>query len=298
MGKSRLLVVEDDIDIGNMLKIYFSGMEYEVDVAVRGSDALEKTKQNLPHLIVLDIMLPDIDGYEVCRTLRTNMRTSHIPVIFLTQKDERSDKLQGLELGADDYITKPFDIEELKLRVQGAIRRSERESLTDPRSGLPSSRLIEDQLRRIIRSKGWAYLDARVNNFESFKDVYGFVAGDDVLRFTTMLLSEVVDELGTSSDFIGHPGGDNFIIITTEDKASAIKARLKERFDSEVLTHYNFMDRQQGFVQAPAADGTTTKVPFMTMSVGIVTSANSFADIREITELAAEARRQDTATGG
>ena len=100
MGKARLLVVEDDIDIGNMLKIYFSGMEFDVDVAVRGSDALERTKQVLPHLIVLDIMLPDIDGYEVCRTLRTNMRTSHIPVIFLTQKDERSDKLQGLELGA------------------------------------------------------------------------------------------------------------------------------------------------------------------------------------------------------
>ena len=299
MGKSRLLVVEDDVDIGNMLRIYFSGMEYDVDVAVRGSEALEKTKQVLPHLIVLDIMLPDIDGYEVCRNLRTNMRTSHIPVIFLTQKDERSDKLQGLELGADDYITKPFDIEELKLRVQGAIRRSERESLTDPRSGLPSSRLIEDQLRRIIRGKGWALLDARVNNFEPFKDVYGFVAGDDVLRFTAMLLGEVVDELGTSSDFIGHAGGDNFIIITTDEKAAAMKARIKERFDAEVLTHYNFMDRQQGFVQAPAADGTTTKVPFMTMSVGIVSpSAHSFADIREITELAAEARRQDSAPGG
>jgi PleD family two-component response regulator len=299
MGKSRLLVVEDDVDIGNMLKIYFSGMEYDVDVAVRGSDALEKTKQHLPHLIVLDIMLPDIDGYEVCRTLRTNLRTSHIPVIFLTQKDERSDKLQGLELGADDYITKPFDIEELKLRVQGAIRRSERESLTDPRSGLPSSRIIEDQLRKIIRTKGWALLDARVNNFEPFKDVYGFVAGDDVLRFTAMLLGEVVDELGTSSDFIGHAGGDNFIIITTEDKAAALRARLKERFETEVLTHYNFMDRQQGFVNAPAADGTTTKVSFMTMSVGIVSpSAHSFADIREITELAAEARRQDSATGG
>ena len=86
MGKARLLVVEDDIDIGNMLKIYFSGMDFDVDVAVRGSDALEKTKQVLPHLIVLDIMLPDIDGYEVCRNLRTNMRTSHIPVIFLRKK--------------------------------------------------------------------------------------------------------------------------------------------------------------------------------------------------------------------
>jgi diguanylate cyclase (GGDEF)-like protein len=300
MGKARLLVVEDDIDIGNMLKIYFSGMDFDVDVAVRGSDALEKTKQVLPHLIVLDIMLPDIDGYEVCRNLRTSMRTSHIPVIFLTQKDERSDKLQGLELGADDYITKPFDIEELKLRVQGAIRRSERESLTDPRSGLPAGRLIENRLREIIREKGWALLDTRVNNFESFKDVYGFVAGDDVLRFTAMLIGEVVDELGTTSDFIGHAGGENFIIIiTNEAKAEAMKARLKERFDKEVETHYNFIDRQQGFVQAPASDGGTKQVPFMNMSVGIVSpSIQSFADIREITELAAEARRQDAATGG
>jgi PleD family two-component response regulator len=299
MGKPRLLVVEDDVDIGNMLKIYFSGMDFDVDVAVRGSDALDRTKQVLPHLIVLDIMLPDIDGYEVCRTLRTNMRTSHIPVIFLTQKDERSDKLQGLELGADDYITKPFDIEELKLRVQGAIRRSERESLTDPRSGLPAGRLIEDQLRRIIRQKNWSLLDARLNNFEPFKDVYGFVAGDDVLRFTAMLIGEVIDELGTTSDFIGHAGGDNFIIITAEGKADAIKARLKERFGNEVQSHYNFMDRQQGFMQAPGADGTTVKVPFMTISVGAVSpSAQSFADIREITELAAEARRQDSAAAG
>ena len=299
MGKARLLVVEDDADIGNMLKIYFSGMDFDVDVAVRGSDALEKTKQVLPHLIVLDIMLPDIDGYEVCRNLRTNMRTSHIPVIFLTQKDERSDKLQGLELGADDYITKPFDIEELKLRVQGAIRRSERESLTDPRSGRPAGRLIEEQLRRIIREKGWALLDAGVKNFEPFKDVYGFVAGDDVMRFTSVLIGEIVDELGNTSDFIGHAGGDNFIIITTEEKASAIKARLKERFDKEVQTHYNFIDRQQGFMQSPATDGATVKVPFMTMSVGVVSpSKDSFADIREITELSAEARRQDNSAGG
>src|SRR5262245_45310912 len=177
MGKARLLVVEDDIDIGNMLRINFTCMECVVDVAVRGSDALEKTRQALPHLIVLDIMLPDIDGYEVCRSLRTNMRTSHIPVIFLTQKDERSDKLQGLELGADDYITKPFDIEELKLRVQGAIRRSERESLTDPRSGLPAGRLIEEQLRRIIREKGWALVDASINAFVTFEDVDGIVGG-------------------------------------------------------------------------------------------------------------------------
>jgi PleD family two-component response regulator len=295
MGKARLLIVEDDHDISNMLKIYFTGLGYEVDAAIRGGEALEKTKHVLPHLIVLDIMLPDIDGYEVCRTLRTNTRTSHIPVIFLTQKDERSDRLQGLELGADDYITKPFDIEELKLRVQGAIRRSERESLTDPRSGLPAGRLIEEQLRRIIRETGWAYMDVRINDFDPFRDVYGFVASDDVLRFAAMILGEVLDELGTSGDFIGHAGGDNFIIITREESADSIRQRLKIRFSEEIQTHYNFMDRQQGFILAPKAEGQNEKFPLMTLAVGIVSpSQQQFSDIREITELAAEARRQDT----
>jgi diguanylate cyclase (GGDEF)-like protein len=296
MANPRLLVVEDDIDIANMLKIYFTGLQFDVDVANRGMDALEKVKHVLPHLLVLDIMLPDIDGYEVCRRLRSSTRTSHIPVIFLTQKDERSDKLQGLELGADDYITKPFDIEELKLRVQGAIRRSERESLTDPRSGLPAGRLIEEQLRRIIRATDWALIDLRVNNFEAFKDVYGFVAGDDVLRFASMMIGEVVDELGTTSDFIGHAGGDNFIVITTNEAATAIRQKLKDRFAAEVQSHYNFIDRQQGFIQAPKPEGGVVKVGFMTLSAGTVSpSSHSFADIREITELAAEARRQDSA---
>jgi len=293
MGKARLLIVEDDTDISNMLRIYFTGQNYEVDTALRGSDALEKTRQNLPHLIVLDIMLPDIDGFEVCRILRTNTRTSHVPIIFLTQKDERSDKLQGLELGADDYITKPFDIEELKLRVQRAIARAEQQSLTDPRSGLPSGRLIEEQLRRIIRLSGWTFMDIRMKNFEAFKDVYGFVAGDDVIRFTGMLIGEVVDELGTLNDFIGHAGGDNFIIITTEQAAPQIQKRLKERFEQEVLSHYNFMDREQGFIVSAGPDGKEQKTLLMSLAIGSVSPTQyEFADIREITEMAAEARRQ------
>ncbi len=296
MSKARLLIVEDDFDISNMLRIYFTGQNYEVDVAPRGMVALEKTRTNLPHLIVLDIMLPDIDGFEVCRNLRTNTRTSHVPIIFLTQKDERSDKLQGLELGADDYITKPFDIEELKLRVQRAITRAEQQSLTDPHSGLPAGRMIEDMLRQIIRKQGWAFMDIRINSFEPFKEAYGFVAGDDVLRFSAMLMGEVVDELGTLNDFIGHAGGDNFVIITTEETASAIRKRLKDRFNTEVQTQYNFMDREQGYISGVGPNGQPVQNPLMSLSVGIVgPSQHQFADIREITELAAEARRHDVA---
>ena len=149
MGQGRILVVEDDLDISKMLRIYFDSQGYEVLVAPRGYEALEICRRKLPNVVVLDIQLPDIDGYEICRQLRSNTRTSYVPIIFLTQKDERSDKIAGLELGADDYITKPFDIEELKLRVEGAIRRSRREALTHPVTNLPAGKLIEEELKRL-----------------------------------------------------------------------------------------------------------------------------------------------------
>ena len=297
MGKARLLVVEDDHDIGTMLKIYFEAKGFEVNHAIRGSDALEKTRQGMPNLIILDIMLPDIDGYEVCRILRTHTRTSHIPVIFLTQKDERSDKLQGLELGADDYVTKPFDIEELRLRVQNAISRAERESLTDPHSGLPAGKLIEDQLRRSIRQKNWTFMDIRINDLEPFRDVYGFIAANDVLRFTGMLMGEIIDEIGTPDDFIGHAGGDSFVVITTGENSVELKERLQDQFNEKIQTFYSFVDRQQGYVIVPSDSEEQTTANLMTISVGMVSpSTHFFADIREITELAAEERRKDIAS--
>jgi PleD family two-component response regulator len=289
MGKGRILVVEDDFDISNMLRIYFTGQGYDVQVAPRGGDALTLTRKQLPQLIVLDIMLPDMNGYDVCRELRSTTRTSHIPIIFLTQKDERSDKIAGLELGADDYITKPFDIEELKLRVKNQIERAERDNYTDPNSGLPSSSLIEEKLRELMREeKVWAYLDIKLAHFEPFKEVYGFVAGNEVLRFMALIMGEVLDEQGTANDFIGHAGSDNFVAVTYTDKMDALVNRLTSRFAEEVQQHYSFIDRERGFMMKEEE-----KVPLMSLSVGKVSNATrQFADIREITELAAENRRR------
>ncbi len=289
MSKGRILVVEDDFDISNMLRIYFSGQGYDVQVAPRGGDALALTRKQLPQLIVLDIMLPDMNGYDVCRELRQTTRTSHIPIIFLTQKDERSDKIAGLELGADDYITKPFDIEELKLRVKNQIDRAERENYTDPNSGLPSSAIIEDRLRELMRSSGtWTYLDCKILNFDDFKEVYGFVAGTEVMRFMALLMGEIVDGYGTPNDFLGHPGSDNFVIITYSDRAETFETKLSERFDEEVQQHYSFIDRERGHMLKEGKE-----VSLMKLAVGSVSNAkHQFADIREITERAAEDRRR------
>jgi diguanylate cyclase (GGDEF)-like protein len=293
MSKGRLLIVEDDFDISNMLRIYFDSQGYETIIATRGEEALEMCRRKLPNLVILDIMLPDINGYEVCRNLRGNLRTSHIPIIFLTQKDERSDQIAGLESGADDYITKPFDLQLLLLRVEGALRRAGWLSLTSPVTGLPSSKLVEEQLRTIMRRKDWSVLYIGINHINDFNDVYGFVAGDDVLRFTAMLLIEVVDEFGTGSDFIGHIGGDDFIIISNPEISPQLRARLVQRFNEEVETFYNFKDRERGYIEVNEGEGRSQKAPLMTLAVGLIHHDTApFADIREITEIAAESRRR------
>jgi diguanylate cyclase (GGDEF)-like protein len=215
----------------------------------------------------------------VCRNLRGNLRTSHIPIIFLTQRDERSDKIHGLELGADDYITKPFDLEELKLRVKNAMVRSRYESLTNATTGLPSGRLIEDQLRRLIRRDNWGIIYVGIKGFGEFKDEYGFVAGEEVLRFAAMIMGRSVDNLGTSNDFIGHIGGDDFWIVAEKDSIERLTEDLRQRFDAEIGTHYDWKARQEGNL--------------MTLSIGVVTVDDGpFYDIREITEAASSARRE------
>lgn len=290
MSNGRILIVEDDFDISNMLKIFFTGQGYNVEVAARGTEALDLCRKKLPDLIVLDIMLPDMDGYAVCRELRTTTRTGHIPIIFLTQRDERSDRIAGLELGADDYITKPFDIEELKLRVRTAINTHKRLNMTDPITGLPSSRLIEEQLRTLMRTKGWTYLQIGLDHLNAFKDVYGFVANDEVLRFSAMLLNEINDEFGTLDDFIGHASSDTFVLITMAENVQPMVEQLRQRFSEGIQAHYNFMDREQGGITMP--DG--SEAPLMRLSIGLVSDkTQSFSDIREITETAAELRRLD-----
>jgi len=293
MSEGRILIVEDDVDTAEMLRLVFTEAKYSVEVAFRGTDALDYTRRHIPDLIILDIVLPGMDGYAVCRELSTTTRTSHIPIIFLTQKDERGDRIAGLELGADDYITKPFDIEELKLRVKNAIQGHQRMNMTDPRSGLPAARLIEEQLRGLILEKDWAYIEIDVQFLQPFVDNYGFVAGDEVLRYTALMLNESIDELGTRDDFVGHAGGPIFVIITFAKNSERITRRIRQRFAENILTHYNFMDSEEGGIRLP--DGTLA--PLMRLSIGVVSEkTRRFSDIREITESAADQRRLELET--
>jgi len=283
-----------------MLRIYFDSQGYEVLVANRGNDALDTCRVKVPNVVVLDIQLPDIDGYEVCRSLRSNTRTSYVPIIFLTQKDDRSDKIAGLELGADDYVTKPFDIEELKLRVEGAIRRSQREALTHPVTNLPAGRLIEDQLKKVKESSApWILLYFGIRNVDAFKEAVGFSHVNEVLIFLADIIREAVETHGTMNDFIGQASDHDFIVITTPEQAPAICNTVTRRFDAESNVFYPFPMREAGKVSYVDIDGVRQNADFMKMTVGAVASADGpFADILQITEDAAENRRRSSGCPG
>jgi len=242
--KQSILIVEDDLDLAEMLNAYFRVQGYDVLTAAWGEDAVRISQENTPDIVLLDIRLPDIDGYEVCRRMRTQRRTENLPIIFLTERRDRIDKLQGLELGVVDYITKPFDIQELRLRVRNALRRASLESLVNPVTGLPEGKLVDEQLDKLVRAAGWTLLAISVQGIGSFREMYGFVAADDVLRAVSLMINNIVKEIGGEEDFVGHLSAEDFIVVTTEMRAREISERVNSRLTQSMDYFYPLKDRQ------------------------------------------------------
>lgn len=244
--KSQILIVEDDLDLSEMLNAYFRVQGYDVLTAAWGKDAVKMSREHNPDLVVLDIRLPDIDGYEVCRQLRTNRRTQDIPVIFLTEKRDRVDKLAGLELGVVDYITKPFDIQELRLRVRNSLRRAAQQTLVNPVTNVPEGQLVQEKLTEAINgSKDWALLTIGIHGLDTFGDRYGFIASDDVLRAVTLMVNNAIREVGNESDFIGHLGPNEFIILTDPEHLNGIRDRIEIRIKQSMEYFYPLKDRDE-----------------------------------------------------
>ena len=242
--RQTILIVEDDLDLAEMLNAYFRVQGYEVLTAAWGEDAVRIALEHSPDVILLDIRLPDIDGYEVCRRVRTQRRTESIPIIFLTERRDRIDKLQGLELGVVDYITKPFDIQELRLRVRNALRRASLESLVNPVTGLPEGKLVDEQLAQVIEGPDWVVLAISVQGVSTFRELYGFVAADDVLRAVSLMINNIVKEMGGAGDFVGHFSAEDFVVVTSEVRAREIGERVNSRLSQSMDYFYPLKDRQ------------------------------------------------------
>ena len=244
-AKSKILIVEDDLDIAEMLNAYFRVQGYEVFTVNWGEDGVRAAQTVLPDLMILDIRLPDIDGYEVARRVRTDRRTSAIPIIFLTEKRERIDRLQGFEVGADDYITKPFDVQELRLRVRNALKRVSQESLTNPVSGLPEGPLVEERLSDVIHKSGWGLLHICIRHLDAFREAYGFVASDDVMRAISLMIQNTLKEEGSTEDFLGHISPTDFVVVVPPVSLPSFQERVRSRLEQSLDYFYPMKDREQ-----------------------------------------------------
>ncbi len=302
LGAHKVLVVDDD---RNLRKIIATNLElagFLVTSATDGRDALEKIEDDVPDVVLLDLMMPVLDGYEVARRIRNhhNLAIANVPIIILTAKSETEDKLRGFEAGADDYMTKPFGPQELLARVRAKIRRVEVDSSLSPLTRLPGNLAIEGELRRRIGDAApftVLYLD--LDNFKAFNDVYGFTHGDEAIQVVARVALDVVHRRGTPDDFVGHIGGDDFILATAPDRAEEVAREIITEFDLAIRALYSAKDLRAGYIETRDRRGTLNRSPIMSLSIAIVANdCGQITNYAQIGEMAAELKRYAKSLAG
>lgn len=285
MIAGRILIAQPDPNSAFRLQKTLEYDGYEILVANTGQEAWDLCRQRLPQAMVFDSDLPDMTGLELLRRIRGSSRTRQIYIVALIRRQENVDQIAGLEMGADDSLLKPYDVEEVRLRIRNAIRRTDTGSLVNPATGLPGGRLIEAQLRELLkRANDWAMLRVAVRHLDEFADAHGFLAGEDVLRTTARIVSEALDEYGRGDDFIGHSGVDAFVIITSATVGSKLKPLLAQRLEEIGQTHFSPDEREQGFVSIRQSDGSELQASLITLDIQMITAADGpFQDIMQLT---------------
>jgi len=286
----RILVVDDDPDIRDVLKLTLAEENYTILEAEDGEEALKIINSRPLDLVILDYKIPKLDGRQVLRRVKDDLLLRHLPIIMLTGKGELEDKVGGLDAGADDYITKPFEPKELLARIRMTLRRTERDLEANPLTRLPGNVSILNELSSRLEKNSLfavAYLD--LDKFKSYNDKYGFEFGDEVIRETARILIKIIHEQGNPDDFIGHIGGDDFVVITTPEKADNICEQIIEQFKQVSPSFYNEEDRKRGYIIARDRKGNEEKVSLLSISIGVVTNeTRKISHVAEIGEIGAE----------
>ncbi|MGA9595847.1 MAG: response regulator [Acidimicrobiia bacterium] len=271
--KDRILVVDDDPDILQFVEMNLDMEGFETHTAEGGRVALEIARERPPDLILLDVMMPELDGLTVLRRLRSSPATASIPVVLLTAKALAEDRVRGLDLGADDYITKPFDIEELLARVKAVLRRAQQMRDLSPLTGLPGNFRISRELEsRVSGGTEFAIVHADLDNFKSFNDHYGFMRGDSVIKYTARVLLDAAEASGDPEVFVGHVGGDDFVAVIDPTFVEEFCKVVVTTFDHGILDFYDTADALQGYIEVSDRKGERHAFPISSISMGVATN--------------------------
>ena len=289
----KILIIDDSPFFRGQLKLSLS-KEYDVIEAGTGAEGLDIVKREKPDLVLLDVIMPDYSGFEICRILRESESNNLMPIIMITSQDAQEDILVGLELGADDYVKKPFNERELLARVRNIFRRIDRNRNANPLTGLSGNLEIQREITsRITKGYRFAVIYVDLDNFKAYNDVYGFSNGDRIIILTADILRDQVALWGNNDDFVGHIGGDDYILISSPDKAGTICEQVIAEFDEKVLNFYNEEDRARGCITTQNRKGEIDTFPLMSISLGIVTNERrELNSAVEVGDIAAEVKKK------
>ncbi len=272
---AKVLIIDDDPDILQFVRMNLELEGFDVRTAEGGPAGLEAAKESPPDLVLLDVMMPEMDGLTVLRRLRTSPPTMNVPVILLTAKALAEDRVKGLELGADDYVTKPFDLEELVARVKTVLRRAQAMRDLSPLTGLPGNFRISRELeRRVDAAEPFAIVHADLDNFKAFNDHYGFMRGDSVIKFSAHVLLEAAAQCGDTDVFVGHVGGDDFVAVVHPDHVEEFCKAVVTIYDDGILDFYDTSDALQGYIEVTDRRGERHAFPVSSISLGVATNTH------------------------
>lgn len=294
-----ILVVEDDPAIGRLLRVTLEAEGYTAVVAPSGEEGISIAMREVPQLLILDIMLPGIDGFAVVDQLRGHARTAHIPVVMLSARHDTADKVRAFASEVDDYLTKPFNTDELIARIRTQLRHV-RETLLSPLTGLPSGLRVERAIEQQLGSNtSWSILYLDLDHFKAYNDVYGFLRGNDLIRLLARVISESVRDEGNVFDFVGHIGGDDFVVITTPERVDSLCRTLIARWEDESIACYSPEDRERGSFIATDRQGQRQVYGLVGVSIGIVTNVQRpITTMEEVSAIAAEVKRKAKSVQG
>jgi CheY-like chemotaxis protein len=230
--KPLVLIVEDDPGTASLLETFFQTQNFRTACVRHGEEAEPLALDAHPDLVLLDIRLPGIDGFEVARRLRANRRTASVPILMLTDLQDRNDRLKGLEVGVDDYIGKPFDLQEIGLRVRNAVDRGRRKRTSNPVTDLPEGKPVEDGLQRILLQPEWSIATIQILGLDAFRASRGFPVADDMLQAIGRVLQNGAASQLKVGALVGHLAFDELIILSDMPSllefAKPIAAKLRE----------------------------------------------------------------------
>jgi CheY-like chemotaxis protein len=291
---SKILLVDDDVDLAELIKTKLTAEGHQAFVINTGEGAFEYAKQLKPDICILDIMLPGVTGYQICRKLRKDPELYRVAILILTALGEEPEILHGLEQGADDYLVKPFKLERLMDKIASLNALLTAMDTRNRITNLPGTEAVKREINhQLARGNAIAAVYTDMIGFKPYCMVYGQEGQRKALEFISRMLISLTRDAGIYESSVAHMGGEHFVVLLKLEDCERLTTSLANTFDQRVKELYTQQEAAQGYIVAKDRQGKEMRCPLMALSIGVAhTQYRSFKSAKKMFEVLAQVRQK------